>query len=228
VKALVVCAHPDDEVIAVGGVLRKLTDANAAVRLLTFSAGAEGYTSLAEQDEIVATRAEETRKACRVLGIQEHFNLGLLDWNLSVNNGAYHMVIRHVRQFQPDLVLTHCRADYNDHIAVHDSVVEGWFHAAIPCALSEGDVLCAPALYEFEVLEAIAKPSVIVDITDTYVAKVEAMACYVSQHKVVGDVFQRMEGRALERGGQIGVKYGEALLRNHYRPGAVRIAGELV
>lgn len=66
------------------------------------------------------------------------------------------------------------------------------------------------------------------DITHTYAAKVEAMAIYASQHELVGGVFQLMEGRALERGSQIGVKYGEALLRSHYRPRAVRDVKSLV
>ena len=67
-----------------------------------------------------------------------------------------------------------------------------------------------------------ADPGIIVDATDTFDAKVEAMKCYASQHQVVGGIFQRMAGRELERGSLIGVKYGEALARSTYRPRAVR------
>lgn len=226
-KVLVICAHADDEVIAIGGTLRKLANAGAEIRLLVFSDGAEGYTTLEQKDTIVATRAEETDKVCDILGIAEHFSLHALDWDLKVSNESYHVVIHHIRQFRPDLVLTHSRADYSDHVVVHDIVVDSWFHAGIPCAMCEGDIWGGSALYEFEVLQAISAPTVIVDITDTYAAKVEAMGMYTSQHELVGGIFQLMEGRALERGSQIGVKYGEALARNYRQPCAVRDVGEL-
>jgi LmbE family N-acetylglucosaminyl deacetylase len=222
VKVLVVCAHADDEVIAVGGAIRKLANAGAAIRLLMFSDGAEGYTTLAEKDTIVARRESETQAVCRILGIGEYFNLHQLDWNLKVDNVSYKSVLRHIREFKPDIIFAHSRSDYNDHRAAHDVAVEAWFHAGVPCAMAEGEVWPMAPLFEFEVLQPMPSPSVVVDITDPYAAKVQAMQCYASQHDLVGGVFQMMEGRALERGSLVGVKYGEALTRNYYRPAAVR------
>ena len=88
-KVLVFCAHADDEVIGVGGTLRKLADGGATIRLVMFSEGAEGYTKLEDKPAIVKTRGEEIRRVCEILGIQEYFNLGLLDWNLKVDNSPY-------------------------------------------------------------------------------------------------------------------------------------------
>ena len=220
-KVLVFCAHADDEVIAVGGTLRKLADEGATIRLVMFSQGAEGYTQLAQKSTIVKTRSDETQRVCEILGITEYVNLGQLDWNLRVDNTSYHEVVHHIRQFKPDMVLTHSRADYNDHMAVHDVTTEGWFHAAIPCAMQAGPIWKHVPLYEFEVLTPLPHPTLVVDVSDTYDAKVEAMKVYGSQHDLVGGVFQLMEGRALERGFLIGVKYGEALRRSHYRPRGV-------
>ncbi len=220
-KVLVFCAHADDEVIGIGGTLRKLADGGATIRLVMFSEGAEGYSHREEKSSIINTRGQEVARVCEILGIQEYHNLGLLDWNLKVDNSSYREVVGHIRQFQPDVVFTHSRADYNDHMAVHGVATEGWFHAAIPCAMETDPVWKLVPLYEFEVLEPIANPSVIVDISDTYEAKVEAMKMHASQHELVGGVFQLIEGRALERGFLIGVQYGEALLRSHYRPRAV-------
>ena len=226
-KALVFCAHADDEVIGIGGVIRKLADAGALVRLVMFSEGAEGYARLEEKHTIVQRRHDETLKVCDILGIKEYFNLHLLDWNLTVCNETYRAVVGHIREFQPDVVFTHIHADYNDHMAVHDVVTEGWFHAALPCAMGKDPVWKHVPLYEFEVLQAMAAPSVVVDVTDTLEAKLEAMRVYESQHDHVGSIFQLMEGRAKERGHLIGAKYGEALLRSHYRPRAVRDVAEL-
>ncbi len=226
-KVLVFCAHADDEVIAIGGMLRRLADTGAHIRLVMFSEGAEGYTRVQEKDTIVQQRHEETLRVCRILGIAEYVNLRLLDWNLKVDNSTYHAVVRHIRQFQPDIVFTHSRADYNDHMAVHDVVVEGWHHAALPCAMDAGPVWRHVPLYEFEVLEPMVRPGLVVDVTDAYEIKVEAMKTYGSQLEHVGSIFQMMEGRALERGYLIGVKYGEALTRCAYRPAPVRDVADL-
>jgi len=220
-KALVFCAHADDEVIAIGGTIRKLADAGATVRLVLFSDGAEGYARPEDKDSIVRTRHEETLRVCEILGIGEYFNLHLLDWNLKVDNEAYRAIVRHVRELRPDVLFTHTRADYNDHIVVHDATTEGWFHAALPCAMQEGPVWPMAPLYEYEVLQPMASPTMVVDVTDTFEAKLRAMEVYGSQHGHVGSISQLMEGRAMERGYLIGVKYGEALTLSAYRPRAV-------
>jgi len=227
-KIIVFGAHPDDEVIGLGGTLKKWAQAGADIRLILFSAGAEGYTQPGGRDRIIAQRRAETEAVCAILGIRSYANLGLLDWNLKVDNAAYHAVIREIRAFQPDAVFTHTRADYNDHIAVHDVVTEGWFHAALPCAMDDGPVWKPVPLYEFEVRQPMATPGLVVDISDTFPAKVEAMQRYASQLEHVGGVFQLMEGRALDRGNLIGVRYGEALIRSAYQPRAIRSVQQLM
>ena len=59
-KALVFCAHADDEVIALGGTLRRLADGGADIRLVMFSEGAEGYTRVEDKGTIVQRRERET------------------------------------------------------------------------------------------------------------------------------------------------------------------------
>ena len=192
-KVLVFSAHADDEVIAIGGTLRKLANHGADIRLVIFSDGAEGYTRLEEKGTIVQQRHEETLKVCKVLGIGDYVNLHGQDWSLRVDNAGYHAVMRQIRGFKPDLVFTHSWADYSDHKAVHDVVTEGWFHAAVPCAMEAGPVWKHVPLYEFEVLEPMPSPSLVVDVSDTYDAKVEAMKVYGSQLDLVGGIFQLME-----------------------------------
>ena len=227
-KVLVFCAHADDEVIAIGGTLRKLADSGAAIRMVMFSEGAEGYTRIEEKTSIVQRRHDETLRVCEILGIGEYFNLKQLDWDLKVNNAGYRVAIQHIREYQPDIIFTHSRADYNDHMVTHDTTTEAWLHAAIPCAMEDAPAWKLVPLYEYEVLQPLVNPGIIVDVTDTFSAKIEAMKCYGSQHDIVGGVFQMMEGRALERGYLIGVKYGEALARTDYRPRAVRNVSALL
>ena len=149
-------------------------------------------------------------------------NLHGLDWNLSVNNSAYRAVIGHIREFRPDAVFTHAELDYNDHSAVSRVTREGWFHAALPCAMEENALWPMVPLYEFEVIQRMNAPTHIVDISKNFEFKRKAMELYGSQTGIVGSIFQMMEGRALERGYSIGVKYGEAFRRSDYRPRAVK------
>lgn len=221
-NVLVFCAHADDEVIGAGGALRAFADAGARIRLVMFSEGAEGYSVPEEKKTIMKTRDRETKAVCRLLGIQEYGNLHGLDWNLSVSNSAYRAVIGQIREFQPDVIFTHAELDYSDHIAVSRVTREGWFHAALACAMEEHPLWPMVPLYEFEVINRMNAPTHVVDITGTFELKKKAMELYGSQKGIVGSIFQMMEGRALERGYTIGVKYGEAFRRSDYRPRAVR------
>ncbi len=45
-RALIICAHPDDEVLGLGGTIKKMTNAGVEVTVLMFANGNEGYTTL--------------------------------------------------------------------------------------------------------------------------------------------------------------------------------------
>jgi LmbE family N-acetylglucosaminyl deacetylase len=220
-KVLIFCAHADDEVIGMGGTIRKFASAGAEIRLVIFSEGAEGYASPEEKSLIVEKRDKEVRNICALLGIGEYFNLHGLDWNLKVNNETYRQVIHHIRQFRPDVIFTHARRDYNDHQSVSKAVEEGWFHASLECAMEQDPPFPMVPLYEFEVLTMMDQPDFIADITEELEYKLKAMECYGSQTGVVGSAGQMITGRAMLRGQQIGVKYGEAFHRSSYRPATV-------
>ncbi len=228
VKVLLFCAHPDDEVIGMGGTIRKFSEQGANVRLVHFSPGAEGYATPAEKATICETRRQETMKVCDVLGIASYRNLGLLDWSIEVGNDTYRMVIEEIRSFQPDIVFTHCASDYHDHKNVNQVVNEGWFHASLECAMEEHPVWKDVPLYEFEVIVPQHQPQLIVDVSDTFQYKLKAMECYYSQTGVVGGSAQMVEGRALMRGQQIGARYGEAFSRTLMRPRGIHDVKELL
>ena len=226
-NVLIFCAHADDEVIGMGGTIRKFADNNCNIRLVMFSAGAEGYATIAEKDTICATRDRETREVCKLLGISSYRNLNQLDWDLKVNNQLYNEVIGEIRSFQPDVIFTHRFGDYNDHQSVSKVVNEAWFHAALDCAAVNGKAWPMVPLYEFEVIEMMTDPGFIVDITDTFSTKIAAMNIYNSQTGVVGGAEQMLTGRALLRGQQANIRYGEAFRRSVYRPALIKDVNDL-
>ena len=71
-RALVICAHPDDEVLGLGGTIKKMTNAGIQVDVLMFANGNEGYTTMEEKDRIVDIRRKEREAVQQILGIR-HF-----------------------------------------------------------------------------------------------------------------------------------------------------------
>src|ERR1043165_2243307 len=71
---LAVFAHPDDESIACGGTLARLTDAGARVVLLCASKGEAGACTdpaLMPDGDLGRVRGGELREAARVLGVAD-------------------------------------------------------------------------------------------------------------------------------------------------------------
>lgn len=82
-SAVIVAAHPDDEVLGAGGILAMLAARGARIRLVTATDGEKSHPG-AESAELARTRIGESAAALRVLGAQhaEVVRLGLPDTGL--------------------------------------------------------------------------------------------------------------------------------------------------
>ena len=227
-RALIICAHDDDEVIGPGGTIRKLANAGVRVSTLIFATGNEGYTRLEDKDTIVARRAEERAAAQRILGTAECFARCSHDFDNLDTEGVYRMVIEVVRRVQPHLVFTHLPTDYLAHRTLARVAPEAIWLAGWQCSAELGQPWAVDKLYQFSVLELIAKPSHLVDITDAFPAKLEAMRAYRSQHEVVSGILDQIEAKARAYGSLIGVRYAEAFVRSQFIPVRVEDAMRLL
>jgi LmbE family N-acetylglucosaminyl deacetylase len=75
-------AHPDDEAIATGGTMARLSDEGHRVVLVTATRGELGETPdglLAPGETLAERRRVELDEACRILGVAHHGYLGYLD-----------------------------------------------------------------------------------------------------------------------------------------------------
>jgi LmbE family N-acetylglucosaminyl deacetylase len=218
---LILGAHPDDELVGVGGTIAKLSKAGNKVFVVIFTKGEEGYADRKLKDTISEVRQKEIEKVRKILGIEKYELLGRPDMGLENNKDTFKATIQLIRKFKPDAVFTHHRVDrHRDHIAASKLVTEAFWQSGERVSMELGEPWKPKALYYFEETYPFKFPSHIVDITGTFEAKIDAMRAYISQLPVVPFILGGIEGQAIARGALIGAKFGEAFLRSSVTPRA--------
>ncbi len=125
---LAVFAHPDDESLACGGTLARLSDLGAHIVLLCASRGEQGSVSdpaLIAGGDLAAVRSQELHEAARVLGIAEVLIYDHPDGDLRwAGVPQFHVdIVLAIQRYQPDGVITFAEDGlywHLDHIGVHE------------------------------------------------------------------------------------------------------------
>ena len=217
VDVLVFGAHPDDIEIGCGGTLIKLTDAGRSVVLVDMVRGELGTRGSAQ------IREQEAAAAAEILGVTARENLELEDGNVRSTSEAKHKVAEAVRRWKPQMVFVPYWEDrHPDHAHASELAYEGVFLAGLPRYETDQEAYRPDQLIyymgwvEFE-------PTFIVDITDQFERKMEAIYAYCTQFKreASPDPQTRltseetdwfMRSRMAYYGSLIGKRYGEAFL----------------
>jgi LmbE family N-acetylglucosaminyl deacetylase len=123
-RILVLGAHPDDADYKAGGTAARWRRLGHEVKFVSVTNGGAGHHKL-RGEELVARRNAEARAAGAVIGATYDV-LDNPDGALMPTLEARHQIIRLIRAFKPDLVLTHRPNDYHpDHrytsVMVQDS-----------------------------------------------------------------------------------------------------------
>src|SRR4051794_1288108 len=136
-RILLLGAHPDDADIKAGGTCAKWVTHGHAVMLVSVTDGGAGHQTL-RRPELVERRRAEARAAGAVLGV-EYRVLDLPDGQLLPTIEARGIILRLIRGFRPDLIITHRPADYHpDHRYVAQLVQDAAYMVTVPavCASS--------------------------------------------------------------------------------------------
>lgn len=187
-KILVVAAHPDDEILGVGGTVAKHAAAGDEVYALILG---EGQTSRGEHredisQEIVNELHRNTLESAAKVGYRDVFFADFPDNRfdqvdlLDIVKAVEHKI----REIQPEIVYTHYSGDLN---IDHQYTARAVLTATRP--IGEYPV---KEIYAFETLSSTEWnfdysaqpafcPNVYVDITSCYAQKEAAMNCYVSE-----------------------------------------------
>ncbi len=121
-RALVFAAHPDDEVLGMGGTIAVHTDRGDEVRVVVVTDGSS--TQYPGDDELRARKEREALAAAAELGVADYVHLDLPDMRLDTlpHVDVNRVVEEHVEGFRPEIVYTPHPDVNRDHRALFDSV----------------------------------------------------------------------------------------------------------
>jgi LmbE family N-acetylglucosaminyl deacetylase len=173
---LVVGAHPDDEVLGVGGTIARHVEMGDRVSVLLLTDGVRA------RHDVTEPQKQAARKACSALGVEDVCFADLPDQGLD-NLPLLEVIApisRAVKELRPEVVYTHHRGDANqDHRAAFAATV-------VAVRPSEGNpvqrLLCYEVASSTEwgppFVEWAFTPNVFVDISSTLGAKLAALEAY--------------------------------------------------
>jgi 4-oxalomesaconate hydratase len=225
-RLLVIGAHSADFVWRSGGAIAAATRAGGTAQVIALSYGERGESGeLWKQpdqtvDAVKRVRHAEAEKAAAAVGA-EFRALDFGDYPLEVGPERLTQVVDAIREFAPDVLITHTDTDpFNpDHPVAHAVVTRARSLAAGAGVASAFDSIRPPDLFLFEPHQPELcnfTPTTFVDITEVYEAKVEAMAAMEAQKYLQTYYAQRAEQRgnhARRASGDQSVRYAEAFQR---------------
>ena len=206
-KILVVAAHPDDEILGIGGTICKHISLGDKVNIcIVTSAYEPNWTK-----EYIKGKIEEQKKVDEFIGIKKRINLELPTVKLNtIPHGEFNKVITDlVDEINPDILYTHFENDLNyDHTLIS--------RACIVATRPPKKI----RLYFFETLSEtefnnkLFQPNTWVDITEFISKKIKAFEIYKSEiknypHPRCG---KGIEILAEKRGIESCIKYAEAFM----------------
>lgn len=219
---LAVGAHPDDVELGCGGTLASLARQGRRVGIVHLTRGEMGTRGTVEQ------RRVEAERAAQVLGARAMEILDCGDGHLRYGTEEEDELIGLVRRFRPEVVLGPPPSDrHPDHRRSHRLVEAACFYAGLrQRAPDRGEPHRPGAVFHYMQHDSF-EPRFIVDVTEVWEIRQEAVAAYGSQvfpgssdpegsaaeaptTKIASeDFWHSIEGRARHFGNLVGAAFGE-------------------
>lgn len=215
VDVLAIAAHRDDIELTCGGTLVKLACQGHSTGIVDLTQGETGTRGSAE------LRAQEASRAAEVLGVQARVNLGLPDAGIVNTPETRAALAVLIRQFTPTIVIAPWRnGRHPDHRVAGELVRDACFVAGLrKIEPSVPPHRPRKVIHVLTYREDVIKPTFVVDISEEFERKLEAIACYASQFDGVvqaGEVYPNGEPlldivrhQAAHYGSLIRTRYGE-------------------
>ena len=183
-RLLILGAHPDDPEFHAGGLAAIYREAGHVVKMVSVSDGQSGHFRISGK-KLADIRREEARLAGETIGATyEVWNNP--DGRLLPTIELREQIIRELRTFGPDLVLTHRLNDYHpDHRAVGQAVQDASYLVTVPPICPETPILrrdpVVAYLPDLFTRPAPLRADVVLDVTDRMETIVQMLARHQSQ-----------------------------------------------
>ncbi len=207
-------AHPDDLELAAGGTLALHCLKGYKVVGVDMTAGEMSANGTP------VIRREEALRAGEIIGLQARLNLGLPDLGVRVEEEQVRIVVESIRKLKPRIILTqYWESHHPDHENTGLLLTKAFFLASLAKYRTDSPPHQANAIYYYD-LPPYVRPGFIVNITDVYDVKMEALRAHASQFSLQAgsvptqlnqaDFLTGIKARDAQWGWRSSCTYGEA------------------
>ncbi len=222
-RFMVVVAHPDDADFGPAATAARWIDAGSEGWLVCCTSGDQGGEDPdLDPLELAATREEEQREAARIVGYAGVSFLHQPDGALANDLPLRELLVREIRTFRPDAVLTHDPdvvfyrdggVNHTDHRAAGIAAVDAVYPAARNPMAFPHLARSGLALHKVRRLYLFwsERPNVWIDVEATLERKVAALRAHASQIHDLDGLGERMRRWAAEEGTSAGLAAAEAM-----------------
>lgn len=215
VDIIVFGAHPDDVEIGCGGLVAKEAALGYRVGIVDLTRGEMGTNGTIEE------RQAEGEAAAKILGAVWRKNLDIPDRNIQRTDENLTKVVSVLRKYRPTLIIIPYWNDrHPDHVAASNLVTEAHFTSGLIKFLPElKPYRPKEMLYYF--LNYEQEPSFVVNVTDYYEQKRQAIKAHESQfgrkNPMIPTVLNtrfpyRLDSRDRHQGAKINAEFGEGFV----------------
>ena len=201
-KILVIAPHPDDEVLGMGGTIKKLSKKNKIILCVV----SEGATAQYKDKKMIKVRRDSCKKTAKILGISQTIFLDYPDMRLNLSHLDINKKLEEiVEKYRPEIVYTAPKNDLNlDHQMVFNSTL-------VACRPKSGvkQILC----YEIQGNTKVPfVPNVFENIEKEFSYKIKGFKMYKSEIEEFPNPrsITAIENLAIQRGVESGTKKAEA------------------
>lgn len=217
VDLLAIAAHRDDVELTCGGTLAKAVRAGHRVGIIDLTQGEMGTRG------DPATRAAEAERAAQTLGVAVRLNVGMRDAHLTNDEPSRKTLVELIRRTQPRVVILPFPVGrHPDHRIASELGRDACYLAGLAkYEPGRGGEAHRPykLLYALAYREDPVKPTFVVDITEVFETKLQAIRCYASQfdgakaageiHPTGQDLYELIRVQSAHYGSLIRRRYGE-------------------
>ena len=217
IDLLVFGPHPDDIEIGLGGTVARHTAAGDRVGLCDLTRGELSSNGTPEQRQV------EAAAAAAVLGALFRENLGWPDGGIEATPAIIRSAVDIIRRHRPRAIaIPHWEDRHPDHVAASHVLRTAIFRSGLRRSATGHDPWRPDWVCYYFINDSTA-PSFVVDVSDHYQRKREALECYRSQFAPAGDgavatrltaatFRQLVESRDAQFGALAGVAFAEGLV----------------